>query len=207
MDLTSPSALATSSTETDVCAPAARGTSVRTRSGTSAVRMVISFRRLSPDESDLPEIAQRTRMNRVRSRCGSHGVRGRGLARLSETLTECGLTAMERAGQTIGDVVGKVRSGEDEAPRSDRDDRRVLSRIGVCRRRQRLEEPVLRLDALDLLGVGNNEPRAPGILGHRHEARPPDAATPQRRDTAVEHHLRTVAGLIEEDGLEIAIHV
>ena len=52
---------------------------------------------------------------------------------------------------------------------------------------------------------GTRKRRAGGPAGHRGEAGPPEPAAPQRGHRAVHHHPGTVAGRVEEDGLEVAV--
>ena len=55
--------------------------------------------------------------------------------------------------------------------------------------------------------VGGQPDEAPAGLHHRGEARPADAAAPQRRDPAVGHHQRAVAGLFQIVRLKILLAV
>ena len=63
---------------------------------------------------------------------------------------------------------------------------------------------MLHLDLLDPGRVGHEEARAGRAAGDGGEPGPADAAAPQRRRAAVEHHGRTVAGPVQEDGREVA---
>src|ERR1700747_3769133 len=60
-------------------------------------------------------------------------------------------------------------------------------------------------DARNLARIRCDEPRPAGACCHRGETRPAYAGTPQGGDLPVEHHLRTVAGAIEIDRLEIIV--
>ena len=58
-------------------------------------------------------------------------------------------------------------------------------------------------NALDLVGIGRNEPAAWLARHHRLEARPAGSAAPQCGDAAVEHHRRPVACALEIDRLKV----
>ena len=66
---------------------------------------------------------------------------------------------------------------------------------------------MLGLDRAEAIRVRRDEARAVGAAGDGREAGPSGAAAPQRGHATVHHHLRSVAGLVEEDGLEVAIAV
>ncbi len=57
------------------------------------------------------------------------------------------------------------------------------------------------------LGVGHDEARAGGPSVTAVEARPADAGAPQRCGLAAHHHLGSVAGAVEEDGLEVLVAI
>src|SRR2546428_13350299 len=86
---------------------------------------------VSAYDSDLAKVAQDAGMDELRPRRGGDRVRRGRLTRLGQARGECRLAAVERAGQAIRDVLGEGRPREDEAPRADRPDRRVLPGIGA----------------------------------------------------------------------------
>ena len=57
----------------------------------------------------------------------------------------------------------------------------------------------------DLVGARIEEARAPVGFRHGRESGPADPSAPQRRRATLEHHLRTVAGRLEKDRLEVAL--
>src|SRR5207248_8930171 len=63
-----------------------------------------------------------------------------GFAGLRQLFAERGLRAVQRARESIGDVVRQAFARQDEAPRAYRIDWRRLVRIAARRNRERLEE-------------------------------------------------------------------
>ena len=124
---------------------------------------------------------------------------------LIEPLHQRGVAVVQRLGEPVGDVVGQVGPRQDVAPRADRIHRLLLARIGAGRHGDGFQEIVLGADLRDL--VGGEPDEASAGLHHRGEARPADAAAPQRRDPAVGHHQRAVAGLLQIMRLEILLAV
>src|SRR5438093_4333053 len=155
-------------------------------------------------ESDLLEIAQDAGVDQLPPRRGGQRVGRCRLARVRQSGSQRRLAAVQRAGEAIRDVVGQRGTREDQAPGPDRRQRRAEARIGAGRDRERLQERVLHLDLLDPGRVGHEEARAGRATGDGGEPGPADAAAPQRRRAAVEHHGRTVAGPVQEDGREVA---
>ena len=71
--------------------------------------------------------------------------------------------------------------------------------------RQRFEEIVLGADARDLVRIGRDEAGAAGAGRDRGKTGPADAGAPKRRDPAVQHHRRAVAGMVEIDRFEVLV--
>ena len=117
------------------------------------------------------------------------------------------LDAKQKRREAIADRIVEIRSRHDEAPRADALDRIRLAGIGAGRRGETAQEPVLGHDARGLLGVRHDEARAARVAGDGDEARPAQAAAPQRRSTAIEHHLRPLSEPLGEDRLEILLGV
>ena len=131
------------------------------------------------------------------------GVLRRGLSRLRKTFQKGRVTFVQGARQRIGDVVGQRRPCQHEAPGADRVHGGVLPGIAAGGQSGRFQETVFGADARGFFRRRRDE--APAFFRHRREAGPADAAAPQRRGAAVEHHGRPVAGFVEKDRLEILV--
>src|SRR2546430_3466879 len=161
----------------------------------------------SVEQPGLAQIAQHARVDEVRARRGGDRVHGCRLAGLWQAAGQRFLAPMEGARQPVGHVSREVRACKDEAPRADRRERRVESRVRARGDRHPPEERVLREDTRDLVGAGRDEARPRPVLGQGGEARPARAAAPERRDAPVEHHRGPVARAVEVHGVEVALLV
>src|SRR5215472_14399239 len=163
--------------------------------------------RHSTQKIDLSKVAPHAGMDELDLRRGGDRVGGGGLTGLRQTAREPAFGAVERAGEPIGEGVGKAIAGEDQAPGADGGDGCVLSFVAAGGEGQRFQKPVLFADAPDLVRTRCDEACTGGALGDRREPRPSAAAAPERRDAAVEHHRRPVAGAVEVDGAEIPLAI
>src|SRR5688572_28490912 len=141
-------------------------------------------------ELRLAQVATHARVQEIRARRGRHGVDHRGLARLLEAGGELRFSPMDGARQYKGGVVLELVGREHVAPRADRRQRRVLSRVALRRQRHGLQCGVLREDGLDLLRRRADE--APALLGERCERGPADTRAPERIGAAVHQHRWTI---------------
>src|SRR6266480_393109 len=106
----------------------------------------ISTRTLLLHHPELAQIAQHPGVDEVEAGCRRRGVRRGRLARLGKFSREDFFAAVERARKPPRHVVIEVRAREDEAPGSERCNRRSLARIASGRHRERLEERMLAAD-------------------------------------------------------------
>src|SRR5262245_22168132 len=118
----------------------------------------------SAGDADLAQIAEHAGMDEIRAWRRGERVRGGRLLGLRQAPGDRGLAPMKGARQTIGHLVGKVGSSEDEAPRAHRGQRGHETGIGAGWNGQRLQEGVLGEDPRDPARVGCDEPRAGGPL-------------------------------------------